>query len=152
MVGTCGEHTLFGFQEHIIKMQKQKMQLPPQPPPPQAQQGPPQQPAQVQVQTPQPPQQQQSPQLTTVTAPRPGALLTGTTVANLQVARLVSSSLYIYCPKIPSLHLPKGFWVCFLNCGRECTCHSMCSEVEQLCRVGGLLPLLHELQRLNSDF
>nr|XP_045367692.1 LOW QUALITY PROTEIN: E1A-binding protein p400 [Camelus bactrianus] len=44
-------------------------------------------PAQVQVQPPQP-AQQQSPQLTTVTAPRPGALLTGTTVANLQVARL----------------------------------------------------------------
>ncbi|XP_023576411.1 E1A-binding protein p400 isoform X3 [Octodon degus] len=73
--------------EHIIKMQKQKMQLPPQPPPPPTQPGPPQPPAQVQVQPQQPPQQQ-SPQLTTVTAPRPGALLTGTTVANLQVARL----------------------------------------------------------------
>ncbi|XP_021113366.1 E1A-binding protein p400 isoform X4 [Heterocephalus glaber] len=73
--------------EHIIKMQKQKMQLPPQPPAPPAQPGPPQPPAQVQVQPP-PPPQQQSPQLTTVTAPRPGALLTGTTVANLQVARL----------------------------------------------------------------
>ncbi|KAM7325826.1 hypothetical protein ACRRTK_016079 [Alexandromys fortis] len=72
-------------------MQKQKMQLPPQPPPPQAKQGPPQQPAQVQVQTPQPPQQQQSPQLTTVTAPRPGDLLTGTTVSNFQVAWLLGS-------------------------------------------------------------
>ncbi|XP_069922364.1 E1A-binding protein p400 isoform X16 [Oryctolagus cuniculus] len=76
--------------EHIIKMQKQKLQLPPQPPPPQAQPGPPQPTAQVQVQPPQPPQQQ-SPQLTTVTAPRPGALLTGTTVANLQVARLLQA-------------------------------------------------------------
>ncbi|MBZ3873370.1 E1A-binding protein p400 [Sciurus carolinensis] len=73
--------------EHLIKMQKQKVQLPPQPPAPQAQPGPPQPPAQVQVPPPQPPQQQ-SPQLATVTAPRPGALLTGTTVANLQVARL----------------------------------------------------------------
>lgn len=68
-------------------MQKHKLQLPPQPPTPQAQPGPPQPTAQVQVQPPQPPQQQ-SPQLATVTAPRPGALLTGTTVANLQVARL----------------------------------------------------------------
>lgn len=102
-------HVLFGFQEHIIKMQKQKMQLPPQPPPPQAQPGPPQQPAQVQVQTPQPPQQQQSPQLTTVTAPRPGALLTGTTVTNLQVARLVSSSSYMCCPKYHLCISPKLF-------------------------------------------
>lgn len=68
-------------------MQKQKLQLPPQGPPPQAPPGPPPPPAQVQ---PSPPAQQQSPQLTTVTASRPGALLTGTTVANLQVARLVS--------------------------------------------------------------
>ncbi|KAB1255772.1 E1A-binding protein p400 [Camelus dromedarius] len=73
--------------EHLIKMQKQKLQLPQQAPPPQAPPGPPPPPAQVQVQPPQP-AQQQSPQLTTVTAPRPGALLTGTTVANLQVARL----------------------------------------------------------------
>ncbi|XP_053785012.1 E1A-binding protein p400 isoform X5 [Desmodus rotundus] len=71
--------------EHLIKMQKQKLQLPPQGPPPQAPPGPPPPPAQVQ---PSPPAQQQSPQLTTVTASRPGALLTGTTVANLQVARL----------------------------------------------------------------
>uniref|UniRef100_A0A8C9CBN9 E1A binding protein p400 n=1 Tax=Phocoena sinus TaxID=42100 RepID=A0A8C9CBN9_PHOSS len=73
--------------EHLIKMQKQKLQLPQQAPPAQAPPGPPQPTAQVQVQPPQP-TQQQSPQLTTVTAPRPGALLTGTTVANLQVARL----------------------------------------------------------------
>ena len=72
------------------EMQKQKLQLPQQAPPAQAPAGPPQPTAQVQVQPPQP-TQQQSPQLTTVTAPRPGALLTGTTVANLQVARLVSS-------------------------------------------------------------
>ncbi|XP_019524477.1 PREDICTED: E1A-binding protein p400 isoform X3 [Hipposideros armiger] len=71
--------------EHLIKMQKQKLQLPPQAPPPQAPPGPP--PPAAQVQPPQP-TQQQSPQLTTVTASRPGALLTGTTVANLQVARL----------------------------------------------------------------
>lgn len=71
-------------------MQKQKLQLPQQAPPPQAPPGPPPPTAQVQVQPP-PPAQQPSPQLTTVTASRPGALLTGTTVANLQVARLVSS-------------------------------------------------------------
>lgn len=76
-------------------MQKQKLQMPPQPPPPQAQSAPPQPTAQVQVQASQPPQQQ-SPQLTTVTAPRPGALLTGTTVANLQVARLVSVSFCLF--------------------------------------------------------
>ncbi|XP_045670644.1 E1A-binding protein p400 isoform X11 [Ursus americanus] len=73
--------------EHLIKMQKQKLQLPQQAPPPQAPPGPPQPAPQVQVQAP-PPTPQQSPQLATVTAPRPGALLTGTTVANLQVARL----------------------------------------------------------------
>ncbi|XP_036777782.2 E1A-binding protein p400 isoform X25 [Manis pentadactyla] len=73
--------------EHLIKMQKQKLQLPQQTPPPQTPPGPPPPTAQVQVQPP-PPAPQQSPQLTTVTAPRPGALLTGTTVANLQVARL----------------------------------------------------------------
>lgn len=83
-----------GFQEHLIKMQKQKLQLPPQAPPPQAPPGPP--PPATQVQPPQPPQQQ-SPQLTTVTASRPGALLTGTTVANLQVARLVSSRCACSC-------------------------------------------------------
>ncbi|XP_006901062.1 PREDICTED: E1A-binding protein p400 [Elephantulus edwardii] len=72
--------------EHLIKMQKQKLQLPQQAPP-QPQPGPPTPTPPVQAQPQQPPQQQ-SPQLTTVTAPRPGALLTGTTVANLQVARL----------------------------------------------------------------
>ncbi|KAM6156071.1 E1A-binding protein p400 [Rhynchocyon petersi] len=72
--------------EHLIKMQKQKLQLPQQAPP-QAQPGPPTPTPPVQAQPQQPPQQQ-SAQLTTVTAPRPGALLTGTTVANLQVARL----------------------------------------------------------------
>lgn len=116
MVRSCGGHVLFGFQEHIIKMQKQKMQLPPQPPPPQAQPGPPQQPAQVQVQTPQPPQQQQSPQLTTVTAPRPGALLTGTTVANLQVARLVSSHSCMCCLKYHLCISPKLFCFCCFGC------------------------------------
>lgn len=118
MVSSCRECVSFGFQEHIIKMQKQKMQLPPQPPPPQAQPGPPQQSAQVQVQPPQPPQQQQSPQLTTVTAPRPGALLTGTTVANLQVARLVSSSSYIYSLTYHLCLSPKLFCL-FLNWGGE---------------------------------
>lgn len=34
---------------------------------------------------------QGNPQMAAVAAPRPGAVLTGTTVANLQVARLVSS-------------------------------------------------------------
>lgn len=84
------EATLSGPQEHLLKMQKQKLQLPQQAPPPQAPPGPPPPSAQVPVQPP-PPAPQQSPQLTTVTASRPGALLTGTTVANLQVARLVSS-------------------------------------------------------------
>lgn len=35
---------------------------------------------------------QGNPQMAAVAAPRPGAVLTGTTVANLQVARLVSSN------------------------------------------------------------
>lgn len=83
------EASLSGPQEHLLKMQKQKLQLPQQAPPPQAPPGPPPPSAQVPVQPP-PPAPQQSPQLTTVTASRPGALLTGTTVANLQVARLVS--------------------------------------------------------------
>lgn len=34
---------------------------------------------------------QANPQLTAVAAPRPGAVLTGTTVTNLQVARLVNT-------------------------------------------------------------
>lgn len=86
--------TLSGSQEHLLKMQKQKLQLPQQAPPPQAPPGPPPPSAQVPVQPP-PPAPQQSPQLTTVTASRPGALLTGTTVANLQVARLVSPPRYV---------------------------------------------------------
>lgn len=70
-------------QEQLIKLQKQKLQLPQQQAAQQTQQGAQQQAAQVQVQ-----QQQQTQQLTAVTAPRPGAVLTGTTVTNLQVARL----------------------------------------------------------------
>eukprot|EP00075_Anas_platyrhynchos_P036856 XP_027326109.1 E1A-binding protein p400 isoform X15 [Anas platyrhynchos] len=70
-------------QEQLIKLQKQKLQLPQQQTAQQTQQGAQQQTAQVQVQ-----QQQQTQQLTAVTAPRPGAVLTGTTVTNLQVARL----------------------------------------------------------------
>uniref|UniRef100_A0A8B9CK53 E1A binding protein p400 n=1 Tax=Anser brachyrhynchus TaxID=132585 RepID=A0A8B9CK53_9AVES len=71
------------LQEQLIKLQKQKLQLPQQQTAQQTQQGAQQQTAQVQVQ-----QQQQTQQLTAVTAPRPGAVLTGTTVTNLQVARL----------------------------------------------------------------
>ncbi|KAM8992871.1 E1A-binding protein p400 isoform 12-T12 [Ara ararauna] len=70
-------------QEQLIKLQKQKLQLPQQQAAQQTQQGAQQQTTQVQVQ-----QQQQTQQLTAVTAPRPGAVLTGTTVTNLQVARL----------------------------------------------------------------
>ncbi|XP_065502248.1 E1A-binding protein p400 isoform X9 [Caloenas nicobarica] len=70
-------------QEQLLKLQKQKLQLPQQQAGQQAQQGAQQQTAQVQVQ-----QQQQTQQLAAVTAPRPGAVLTGTTVTNLQVARL----------------------------------------------------------------
>uniref|UniRef100_A0A8C3PKG9 E1A binding protein p400 n=1 Tax=Calidris pygmaea TaxID=425635 RepID=A0A8C3PKG9_9CHAR len=70
-------------QEQLIKLQKQKLQLPQQQAAQQTQQGAQQQTAQVQVQ-----QQQQTQQLTAVTAPRPGAVLAGTTVTNLQVARL----------------------------------------------------------------
>uniref|UniRef100_A0A8B9NNJ5 E1A-binding protein p400 n=1 Tax=Accipiter nisus TaxID=211598 RepID=A0A8B9NNJ5_9AVES len=71
------------LKEQLIKLQKQKLQLPQQQAAQQTQQGSQQQTAQVQVQ-----QQQQTQQLTAVTAPRPGAVLTGTTVTNLQVARL----------------------------------------------------------------
>uniref|UniRef100_A0A8C3SVF2 E1A-binding protein p400 n=1 Tax=Chelydra serpentina TaxID=8475 RepID=A0A8C3SVF2_CHESE len=72
------------FQEQLIKLQKQKLQLPQQQATQQqTQPGAQQQTTQVQVQ-----QQQQAQQLTAVTAPRPGAVLTGTTVTNLQVARL----------------------------------------------------------------
>ncbi|XP_061865505.1 E1A-binding protein p400 isoform X12 [Colius striatus] len=70
-------------QEQLIKLQKQKLQLPQQQAAQQTQQGAQQQTAQVQVQ-----QQQQTQQLTAVTAPRPGAVLTGAAVTNLQVARL----------------------------------------------------------------
>nr|XP_042708496.1 E1A-binding protein p400 isoform X14 [Chrysemys picta bellii] len=71
-------------QEQLIKLQKQKLQLPQQQATQQqTQPGAQQQTTQVQVQ-----QQQQTQQLTAVTAPRPGAVLTGTTVTNLQVARL----------------------------------------------------------------
>ncbi|XP_054851977.1 E1A-binding protein p400 isoform X2 [Eublepharis macularius] len=70
-------------QEQLIKLQKQKLQLPQQQAAQQqAQAGAPQQSSQVQV------QQQQPQQLTAVAAPRSGAVLTGTTVTNLQVARL----------------------------------------------------------------
>uniref|UniRef100_A0A669PWR5 E1A binding protein p400 n=1 Tax=Phasianus colchicus TaxID=9054 RepID=A0A669PWR5_PHACC len=84
MLGIMGnkESGVF-FQEQLIKLQKQKLQLPQQQAAQQTQQGAQQQAAQVQVQ-----QQQQTQQLTAVTAPRPGAVLTGTTVTNLQVARL----------------------------------------------------------------
>uniref|UniRef100_A0A670JPM0 E1A binding protein p400 n=1 Tax=Podarcis muralis TaxID=64176 RepID=A0A670JPM0_PODMU len=72
------------LQEQLIKLQKQKMQIPQQQAAQQqAQPGAQQQASQVQVQ-----QQQQTQQLTAVAAPRPGAVLTGTTVTNLQVARL----------------------------------------------------------------
>uniref|UniRef100_A0A8C0HFA4 E1A-binding protein p400 n=1 Tax=Chelonoidis abingdonii TaxID=106734 RepID=A0A8C0HFA4_CHEAB len=71
-------------QEQLMKLQKQKLQLPQQQATQQqTQPGAQQQTTQVQVQ-----QQQQTQQLTAVTAPRPGAVLTGTTVTNLQVARL----------------------------------------------------------------
>ncbi|XP_029475019.1 E1A-binding protein p400-like isoform X2 [Rhinatrema bivittatum] len=70
-------------QEQLLKLQKQKLQLPQQ----QAGQPGAQQNAPVTVQQ----QAQQSPQITTVTTARPGAVLTGTTVANLQVARLLQA-------------------------------------------------------------
>lgn len=38
---------------------------------------------------------QANPQLTAVAAPRPGTVLTGTTVTNLQVARLVNAIFFI---------------------------------------------------------
>ncbi|XP_061459266.1 E1A-binding protein p400 isoform X4 [Rhineura floridana] len=74
-----------GKLSQLLKLQKQKLQLPQQQAAQQqAQPGAQQQAAQVQVQQ----QQQQTQQLTAVAAPRPGAVLTGTTVTNLQVARL----------------------------------------------------------------
>uniref|UniRef100_A0A8C3JIW0 E1A-binding protein p400 n=1 Tax=Calidris pygmaea TaxID=425635 RepID=A0A8C3JIW0_9CHAR len=77
------DESVWFLQEQLIKLQKQKLQLPQQQAAQQTQQGAQQQTAQVQVQ-----QQQQTQQLTAVTAPRPGAVLAGTTVTNLQVARL----------------------------------------------------------------
>ncbi|XP_030075667.1 E1A-binding protein p400 isoform X2 [Microcaecilia unicolor] len=71
-------------QEQLLKLQKQKLQLPQQQA---AQPGAPQN-APVPVQQ---AQAQQPPQISTVTAARPGAVLTGTTVANLQVARLLQA-------------------------------------------------------------
>uniref|UniRef100_A0A8C8S5Z6 E1A binding protein p400 n=1 Tax=Pelusios castaneus TaxID=367368 RepID=A0A8C8S5Z6_9SAUR len=73
------------FQEQLIKLQKQKLQLPQQQVAQQQTQ------AGAQQQTTQVQQQQQTQQLTAVTAPRPGAVLTGTTVTNLQVARLLQA-------------------------------------------------------------
>ncbi|CAM4568323.1 unnamed protein product [Lepidochelys kempii] len=71
-------------QEQLLKLQKQKLQLPQQQATQQqTQPGAQQQTTQVQVQ-----QQQQTQQLAAVAASRPGAVLTGTTVTNLQVARL----------------------------------------------------------------
>ncbi|XP_063171780.1 E1A-binding protein p400 isoform X7 [Candoia aspera] len=73
-------------QEQLLKFQKQKMQAAQQQAPqPQGPPGAQQQAAPVQVQQ----QQQQPPQqLAAVAASRPGAVLAGTTVTNLQVARL----------------------------------------------------------------
>ncbi|KAG8455973.1 hypothetical protein GDO86_001966 [Hymenochirus boettgeri] len=81
-------------QEQLLKLQKQKMQLPQQTAQATAQQ--PQTGAQqtAPVQGQPPPQQtqpQQTQQLTAVTAPRAGAVLTGATVTNLQVARLLQA-------------------------------------------------------------
>ncbi|KAM3825855.1 E1A-binding protein p400 isoform 2-T2 [Vipera latastei] len=70
-------------QEQLLKFQKQKMQATqPQAPQPPGAPGAQQQAAQVQV------QQQPTQQLTAVAASRPGAVLAGTTVTGLQVARL----------------------------------------------------------------
>uniref|UniRef100_A0A8C3SVZ9 E1A-binding protein p400 n=1 Tax=Chelydra serpentina TaxID=8475 RepID=A0A8C3SVZ9_CHESE len=83
----CVQYKCLYFQEQLIKLQKQKLQLPQQQATQQqTQPGAQQQTTQVQVQ-----QQQQAQQLTAVTAPRPGAVLTGTTVTNLQVARLLQA-------------------------------------------------------------
>ncbi|XP_053557849.1 E1A-binding protein p400 [Bombina bombina] len=78
-------------QEQLLKLQKQKMQLPQQTAQTAAQQQP-QQAAQQAVSIPgQQQSQQQTQQLATVTAPRAGAVLTGATVTNLQVARLLQA-------------------------------------------------------------
>ncbi|XP_063820740.1 E1A-binding protein p400-like isoform X3 [Pseudophryne corroboree] len=85
-------------QEQLLKLQKQKMQLSQQTTQSvsqqqqQPQQGGPQPAAvQGQQQSQQAQPQQQTQQLTAVTAPRAGAVLTGATVANLQVARLLQA-------------------------------------------------------------
>ncbi|XP_053327504.1 E1A-binding protein p400 [Spea bombifrons] len=83
--------------EQLLKLQKQKMQLPQQTAQTvaQQQQQQPQQPCPqaAPAQSQQQPQQaqQQAQQLTAVTAPRTGAVLAGATVANLQVARLLQA-------------------------------------------------------------
>ncbi|XP_036609496.1 E1A-binding protein p400-like [Trichosurus vulpecula] len=76
-------------QDHLIKLQKHKLQLASQPPPPQQPSlpGPQTAPAPPQL-PPLLPPPAPSPQLTAVQTPRPGAVLAGTAVANLQVARL----------------------------------------------------------------
>nr|XP_033810054.1 E1A-binding protein p400 isoform X3 [Geotrypetes seraphini] len=71
-------------QEQLLKLQKQKLQLPQH----QAAQSGAQQNAPLPVQQ---AQAQASPQISTVTAARSGAVLTGTTVANLQMARLLQT-------------------------------------------------------------
>ncbi|XP_041423099.1 E1A-binding protein p400 isoform X2 [Xenopus laevis] len=82
-------------QEQLLKLQKQKMQLPQQITQATAQQSQPGAPPAAPVQGQQQPQQtqaqQQTQQLAAVTAPRAGAVLTGATVANLQVARLLQT-------------------------------------------------------------
>lgn len=45
---------------------------------------------------------QANPQLTAVAAPRPGTVLTGTTVTNLQVARLVTTPFFTFGATEPS--------------------------------------------------
>ncbi|XP_063310461.1 E1A-binding protein p400-like [Pelobates fuscus] len=78
--------------EQLLKLQKQKMQLPQQTAQQQTQQaGPPAASVQGQQQPQQTQAQQQAQQLTAVAAPRAGAVLTGATVANLQVARLLQA-------------------------------------------------------------
>uniref|UniRef100_A0A674CM71 E1A binding protein p400 n=1 Tax=Salmo trutta TaxID=8032 RepID=A0A674CM71_SALTR len=74
-------HSLYGLLELLLKIHKQKLQMA------QQQAGAGQQPVQVQPANPQ--AAQANPQLAAIAAgPRAGAVLAGTTVANLQVARL----------------------------------------------------------------
>uniref|UniRef100_A0A8C8GRM8 E1A binding protein p400 n=1 Tax=Oncorhynchus tshawytscha TaxID=74940 RepID=A0A8C8GRM8_ONCTS len=74
-------HSLYGLLELLLKIHKQKLQMAQQQP------GAGQQPVQVQPANPQ--AAQANPQLAAIAAgPRAGAVLAGTTVANLQVARL----------------------------------------------------------------